>query len=169
MSLVSRSVCAQTPCSFAGVYQPSLMSTFRSGAPIVALSYFYDRLAPLGFSSSDGQSLLPPGFTLPQLAALAEDVCRPPSTWPARFPLDKYPDALKELSDRPETCLDLTYLHSLLSLGYELEDKDGMGRPGDRDLRVGIEKKLAGTELGWALGAAVGMVGEVEGCRRGVF
>ncbi|KAE8258933.1 hypothetical protein A4X13_0g1350 [Tilletia indica] len=38
--------CALPPCSFAGVYQPPLVSTFRD-APIIALSYFYDRLVPL--------------------------------------------------------------------------------------------------------------------------
>ncbi|CAD6886365.1 unnamed protein product [Tilletia controversa] len=38
--------CALPPCTFAGVYQPPLVSTFR-GAPIIALSYFYDRLVPL--------------------------------------------------------------------------------------------------------------------------
>ncbi|KAK0522626.1 Guanosine-diphosphatase [Tilletia horrida] len=38
--------CALPPCSFAGVYQPPLISTFQN-APILALSYFYDRLVPL--------------------------------------------------------------------------------------------------------------------------
>lgn len=144
------SVCASPPCSFAGVYQPSLMSTFKSGAPIVALSYFYDRLHPLGLTNSSS-----PSFTIAQLASLARDVCSSPSTWPGRFPPALYPEALKELYDRPESCLDLTYLYSLLSLGYELS--------GD-SVQVRTEKKLGGIELGWALGAAVGMIGETAGC-----
>ncbi len=138
--------CNQEPCSFAGVYQPSLMTTFAE-APIIALSYFYDRLAPLGLDRS---------FTIAQLAALAKDVCNSPATWPARFPVDKYPEALKELEDRPETCLDLTFMHGLLSLGYELSEKR----------TVTVAKKLGGTELGWALGAQLAVL-EEEGvlCR----
>lgn len=126
------------------------MSTFKSGAPIVALSYFYDRLHPLGLTNASS-----PSFTIAQLSALAQDVCQSPSSWPARFPASQYPDALKELYDRPESCLDVTYLYSLLSLGYELS--------GDQ-VQVRTEKKLGGIELGWALGAAVGMIGETPGC-----
>ncbi|CAO1632997.1 unnamed protein product [Sympodiomycopsis kandeliae] len=144
-------VCASAPCSFAGVYQPSLMSTFKSGAPIVALSYFYDRLHPLGLTNATS-----PSFTISQLSSLARDVCSSPQMWPSRFPSAKYPEALKELYDRPESCLDLTYLYSLLSLGYELE--------GDV-VQVRTEKKLGGIELGWALGAAVGMLGDMPGCK----
>ena len=141
-------VCQQEPCSFAGVYQPSLMSTFAE-APIIALSYFYDRLAPLGLDST---------FTIGQLASLAKDVCKAPSTWPARFPVDEYPEALRELEDRPETCLDLTFMHGLLTLGYELGDKRS----------ITVAKKLGGTELGWALGAQLAVL-EEEGvlCRTG--
>lgn len=31
-------------------------------------------------------------------------------------------------------------------------------------VKVRTEKKLGGIELGWALGAAVGMIGEMPGC-----
>ncbi|KDN41227.1 nucleoside phosphatase GDA1/CD39 [Tilletiaria anomala UBC 951] len=133
-------VCQRKPCSFAGVYQPSLMSAFAE-APIVALSYFYDRLVPLGLEST---------FTVAELASLAKDVCKAPSTWATRFPASKYPEALKELEGRPETCLDLTFMHSLLSLGYELDDSR----------TVTVAKKLADTELGWALGAQLAVLEE---------
>lgn len=83
----------------------------------------------------------------------------PPSTWSTSFPINKYPEALKELQDRPESCLDITYLYSLLTLGYELEDTGSVGQ------KIRTEKQLGGIELGWALGAAVGMIGEMSGCK----
>lgn len=48
---------------------------------------------------------------------------------------------MTELSDRPEYCLDLTFMYSLLSLGYELEE--------EREIYIG--KKVAGVELGWCV------------------
>lgn len=55
---------------------------------------------------------------------------------------------MEELEGRPEYCLDLTFMHALLGLGYELSD--------ERELMV--EKKLRGVELGWALGAGLALV-----------
>lgn len=46
---------------------------------------------------------------------------------------------MAELSDRPEYCLDLTFMYSLLSLGYEL----------DEEREVWMGKKVEGVELGW--------------------
>ncbi|KAN0061967.1 Guanosine-diphosphatase [Thecaphora frezii] len=131
-------VCKARPCSFGGVYQPSLMETFRT-APIIALSYFYDRLAPFGVHDE---------FSIDELARLAEKVC----SYSAESLRDGTfaPDAVKELEQRPETCLDLTFMHGLLSLGYELG--------GER--KVSIAKKLAGTELGWCLGAQLAVLEE---------
>lgn len=142
-------VCADPPCSFAGVYQPSLMTTFAR-APIVALSYFYDRLSPLGAG---------PTLTIGELGRLASDVCAGPSAWAHRFPISSHPEALAMLEDKPEACLDLTFMHGLLSLGYEL----------DEQRQVTIAKKLAGTELGWCLGAQLAVL-EEEGvlCKSGL-
>ena len=93
------------------------------------LSYFYDRLHPLG---------LPSPFTISSLRTLASDVCAGPDSpsW-ARFEGNDV--ALKELAGRPESCLDLTFCWSLLSLGYELE--------GTREVWMG--KQVGGVELGW--------------------
>ncbi|KAF8523313.1 nucleoside phosphatase GDA1/CD39 [Hysterangium stoloniferum] len=44
--MAKHEICHMKPCSFNGVYQPSLLSTFSSG-PILLLSYFYDRISPL--------------------------------------------------------------------------------------------------------------------------
>ena len=40
------------------------------------------------------------------------------------------PEALKELEDREEYCLDLTFMHALLGLGYEIG--------ADRELMVSL-------------------------------
>lgn len=94
-----------------------------------SLSYFYDRIAPLGLTSP---------FLISDLRKLTSDVCagRDSPKW-SRF--RKSSEALKELSGRPEYCLDLTFMYSLLSLGYELED--------EREIWIG--KKVDDVELGW--------------------
>lgn len=201
------------PCSFAGVYQPPLVSTFQN-APIVALSYFYDRLIPLlgttpvrngnntttvqdgqretletvAESSSSSDADTTASFTIEDLRILAEKVCAGPVRkahvkdsdvieayaglfenqdadkitaseqlakidaslwdWDPIFPPSSHPQASAELFHRPESCLDLTYMHALLSHGYEL--------PESRELV--LAKKLGGVELGWCLGAQLAVL-----------
>ncbi|WWC89807.1 uncharacterized protein L201_004733 [Kwoniella dendrophila CBS 6074] len=132
-------ICEVKPCSFNGVYQPSLLDTFPRGQ-LLALSYFTDRIKPL--MSTTKESLL----TISDLTNLAKDVCAGPEVWSKRFANN--PKALEELEDRPEYCLDLTFMNALLGLGYELSPS--------RELMV--EKKLKGVELGWALGAGLALV-----------
>lgn len=115
--------------------------------PIVALSYFYDRLSPLGLNET---------FPLSALTDLTKKVCAPASTWTASFPAKDLPDALAELRDRPESCLDLTYLSALLSLGYELSD----------DRSITVAKKLDGNELGWCLGAQLQVLEDGLFCKK---
>lgn len=109
------------------------------------LSYFYDRIIPLGIDSSAP-------FSIADLRQLTEDVCFGNST-PSKHVQTLHPDlqgwsrfsdlpeAMEELADRPEYCLDLTFMHSLLSFGYELAE--------ERTLRTG--KKIDGVELGWSV------------------
>ena len=132
-------LCEVEPCAFGGVYQPKLMDTFGSG-PIYALSYFYDRIVPLGL----GKDSKP--FTIADLRALTNDVCAGPKPsssssskgW-ARFKGNA--EAMAEIEDRPEYCLDLSFMYSLLSLGYELAE--------ERELVTG--KKIKDVELGWCV------------------
>lgn len=56
---------------------------------------------------------------------------------------------MEELQGRPEYCLDLTFMHALLRLGYEFE----AGR------EVRMAKKVDETELGWCLGATIALLG----------
>jgi guanosine-diphosphatase len=154
-TLLENSICEVKPCSFDGIYQPSLTETFPNGK-ILLLSYFYDRIYPL-LSSSDGDDddpdRLPP--TIASLAALATDVCLGQPSWDERWGKAGNSQALEELKDRPEYCLDLTFMYTLLRLGYEFGD--------EHTVRIG--KRIDGTELGWALGAAIAMVGAEITCK----
>lgn len=120
------------------MYQPSLLDTFPSGK-ILLLSYFFDRLAPL---------LPRDNTTLPisTLATFAERVCLGPTSWREHWGSDAA--AMAELEGRPEYCLDLTFMHALLRLGYEFG--------AEREVRIG--KKVDETELGWCLGATIALL-----------
>lgn len=138
-------LCNVEPCSFKGVYQPALIDTFPTGK-FLALSYFTDRIKPL---LAETKSAL----TLDELKSIASDVCEGEKTWRKRWGnKTRFPEAMEELTGRPEYCLDLTFMVGLLGLGYEIKD--------DRELLV--EKKLHGTELGWALGAGLALVEKAE-------
>ncbi|KAH7925558.1 hypothetical protein BV22DRAFT_1033828 [Leucogyrophana mollusca] len=142
-------LCELKPCSFDGVYQPSLMETFPSGK-ILLLSYFYDRVNPLlPLSLSSPQ----PPLTITAISDLATDVCLGRTAWERRWGGNK--ELMDELEGRPEWCLDLTFMHALLVLGYEFGDA--------REVTLG--KSIEGTELGWCLGATIAMVGAELKCR----
>lgn len=140
-----RSICEVKPCSFDGVYQPSLLDTFPRGQ-LLALSYFTDRIKPLLPTVSSSHQSLRVG----ELAQLAKDVCAGPDAWAERWADNQ--SALDELNGRPEYCLDLTFMNALLGLGYELKE--------DRELLVA--KKMEGVELGWALGAGLALVEKAQ-------
>ncbi|KAJ8691719.1 Guanosine-diphosphatase [Pleurotus ostreatus] len=139
-------ICEVKPCSFDGVYQPSLMDSFPAGK-VLLLSYFYDRLHPL--LPKDAASPI----TVSTLSSLATDVCKGRAAWEARWGNDK--EVMDELEGRPEWCLDMTFMHALLRLGYEFG--------AEREVRIG--KQVEGTELGWCLGATIAMVGGTLTCR----
>jgi len=122
--------CELAPCSFNGIHQPSLAKTFTT-EDVFIFSYFYDRTKPLG---------MPDSFTLREMHDLANTVCSGESAWDVFIAV---PDALGELRDRPEHCLDLNFMMALLHTGYDM--------PIEREVR--IAKKIKGNELGWCLGA----------------
>ncbi|KAI9276028.1 nucleoside phosphatase GDA1/CD39 [Sporodiniella umbellata] len=127
--------CALKPCSFDGIYQPAISESFQNG-PIYIFSYFHDRTQPLG---------LPSNFKLPELKELTQLVCS------GAFLESTTDVSLKgELLDRPEWCLDLSFIYRLLSYGYEIPD--------DRVLTVA--KKIDDVETGWCLGAAIAILGD---------
>lgn len=122
--------CNLAPCSFNGVHQPSLAKTF-SREDVYIFSYFFDRTAPLGMPSS---------FTLDELHQLTSTVCAGEGNWNV---FEGVENALEELRDRPDWCLDLNFMMGLLHTGYEM--------PLSREVR--IAKKIKDNELGWCLGA----------------
>lgn len=132
--------CDLTPCAFNGVHQPSLSRTFAR-EDIYLFSYFYDRLQPLG---------MPDSFTLNEMAATTASVCAGESAWDVFKGVD---GALDELRDRPEHCLDLSFMLALLHTGYEM--------PMEREVR--IAKKINGNELGWCLGASLPLLSQESG------
>lgn len=147
-------ICELKPCSFNGVYQPSLLDTFPSGK-VFLLSYFYDRIFPLlsNIQKSKSQRPSEPTIKVSDIAQIARSVCQGQTTWEAQWGSDQ--DLMNELKGRPEWCLDLTFMYTLLRMGYEFED--------EREVMIG--KKIDGTELGWCLGATIAMVGGELTCR----
>ncbi|KAJ5771204.1 uncharacterized protein N7511_003255 [Penicillium nucicola] len=136
--------CKLAPCSFNGVHQPSLAKTF-SREEVFVFSYFYDRTAPLG---------MPESFTLNELHDLTDTVCAGEGSWGAFKGIE---NALTELRDRPEWCLDLNFMMALLHTGYEM--------PLSREVK--IAKKIKNNELGWCLGASLPLLSKESGwtCR----
>ncbi|KAJ7602407.1 nucleoside phosphatase GDA1/CD39 [Mycena polygramma] len=146
--LAKDAVCAVRPCAFGGVYQPALSEAFPASAGrVLLLSYFYDRVAPLVPEPEAGEELT---ATVELIADLAGAVCLGRDEWLKRWGTQT--KLMAELEGRPEWCLDLTFMHSLLMTGYEFDDH--------REVMFG--KKIAGTELGWCLGAGIKLVGGVD-------
>ncbi|VVT50739.1 uncharacterized protein SAPINGB_P002864 [Magnusiomyces paraingens] len=151
--------CHLDPCSFNGIHQPDISETFgkrsnsSTDAPLYIFSYFYDRTFPLG---------LPQKFPLSEFTTLLADVCQGPQAWSRQRKVyggeinprfkDLSNEVIQELDGRPEWCLDLAVMYSLLSKGY--------GIPLDRE--VTIAKKIHNHELGWCLGAAIGLLSGLE-------
>lgn len=134
------------PCSFNGVYQPSLLETFPTGK-VLLLSYFFDRIRPLLPAEYDSP------IHISTFATLAQQICPGRESWLEHW--GSNPDVMAELEDRPEWCLDLTFMHALLRLGYEM----------DAEREVEIGKQVEGTELGWCLGATLAMIGGDLKCK----
>ncbi|KAJ7094491.1 nucleoside phosphatase family-domain-containing protein [Mycena belliarum] len=146
--LAKDAVCALPPCSFGGVYQPALSEAFPSDAGrVLLLSYFYDRVAPLVPEPANDAPLT---ATVDTIADLARKVCTGRDEWLKKWGTNV--GLMAELEGRPEWCLDLTFMHGLLRTGYEFD--------GAREVMFG--KKIAGTELGWCLGAGIKLVGGVD-------
>ncbi|KAI1473592.1 guanosine-diphosphatase [Daldinia eschscholtzii] len=132
--------CKLAPCSFNGVHQPPLAKTFAK-EDVYIFSFFYDRTKPLG---------MPDSFTLRELHDLTNAVCGGEESWGA---FSNIPEALEELRDRGEYCLDLNFMMGLLHTGYEM--------PIDREVK--IAKKIKGNELGWCLGASLPLLSKNSG------
>ncbi|KAH8891353.1 nucleoside phosphatase GDA1/CD39 [Thozetella sp. PMI_491] len=132
--------CKLSPCSFNGVHQPSIAKTFAK-EDIYFLSYFYDRMEILG---------MPESFTLREMHDLTNTVCGGEKAWDD---FSSLPNAMEELRDRPEHCMDLNFMMALTHTGYEM--------PIDREVRMA--KKIKDNELGWCLGASLPLLSQSSG------
>lgn len=124
--------CKQKPCSFNGVYQPSLVKAFHKASDMFVFSFFYDRTNPLGFPGS---------FTVEELRDLTSAVCKGLSAWKTTFQSEE----LQKLDKEPQWCLDLSFISAMLHTGYNI--------PLNRELRTA--RKIADNEIGWCLGASL--------------
>ncbi|GAA5805566.1 hypothetical protein HPULCUR_011085 [Helicostylum pulchrum] len=132
--------CPISPCGFNGIYQPSITDNF-SDRDLYLFSFFYDLTEPLGMLSD---------FTVREFGELAYKVCNGD---PELF---RYiPNALNVLQKSPDYCLDLTYTHALLRIGYEV--------PPERLVRTA--KKIRDAETGWCLGASITMIDQNQLCK----
>lgn len=103
-------------------------------------------------------------LTLSTLHRMAKEVCAGPKAWKKRWGKDR--QAMEELEDRPEYCLDLTFMHALLGLGEFIVRSHALlvltplhkGYELTEDRELVVEKKLRGVELGWALGAGIALL-----------
>ncbi len=126
--------CSSPPCSFNGIHQPPIKA-----ASIVAFSYFFDSLIPLGLSSP---------MTLAQVQVLGRRLCRvavaPPGSSGAL-----HTSALGHFErlaqENGNWCLDVAYIYSLLHVGYGIS----------LDQPIIVTKQINGYEAGWSLGAAL--------------
>lgn len=134
-------ICKEKPCSFNGVYQPSFKQSFSPEADMFVFSYFYDRLEPIG---------MPLTFTLQDMKDITQQVCAGSHKWDEYFTQPKH---IKELEEEPLWCQDLTFMTSLLHVGYDI--------PLTRELRTA--KTIAGNELGWCLGASLPLLEKNSG------
>ncbi|KAG1446603.1 hypothetical protein G6F46_011872 [Rhizopus delemar] len=133
-------LCGTSPCAFDGVYQPPLTETFKN-RDLYVFSYFYDLTQPLG---------MPLEFSVKELGELADRVCNGETK-----PFQHMPEALEQLADEPDYCLNLSYIYNLLRFGYDI--------PSDRLIRTA--KKIRGAETGWCLGASIAMLDQVDLCK----
>ncbi|KAJ2776459.1 Guanosine-diphosphatase [Coemansia javaensis] len=131
--------CAQAPCSFDGVYQPELASTFATN-PFYIFSYFYDRTDPLGVRAE---------FSMADFKALVARVCRHDPALLAG------PEQRDEVAAEPHYCLDLSFQYALLI--------DGVGMPANRTVRS--TRKIKDAETGWCLGASLALLADRAYCK----
>ncbi|KAI9483048.1 MAG: nucleoside phosphatase GDA1/CD39 [Benjaminiella poitrasii] len=132
--------CSLVPCAFDGVYQPPLEETFID-RDLYVFSFFYDLTQPLG---------LPQEFTVREFGELANRVCSGETE-----AFRHVPNALHVLKESPDYCLDLTYTHALLRVGYDISP----------ERLVRTAKKINNAETGWCLGASIAMIDNNQLCK----
>ena len=114
--------CSHKPCAIGGVFQPSLAESFSG--PIYAFSYFYDRMEAHLPESGE--------ITVGEYKRVGKQVC-------------EGSNGDQAIKNKGTMCMDLAFLHAILSEGYSLPDSQTLH----------IKKKINGIETAWALGAMI--------------
>lgn len=122
--------CVLEPCSFNGVHQPPIKAK-----SLIAFSYFFDRLIPLGLTSP---------VSLFDIDREGRKLC-------SNSRASRYERLLEE---NQQWCLDLAYIYALLRVGYSL----------DFDQPIVITKQINGYEAGWSLGVALKLLESTPDC-----
>ncbi|KAF9911149.1 Guanosine-diphosphatase [Linnemannia zychae] len=132
--------CNMSPCSFNGVYQPSLHATAEDD--IYAFSFFFDLTAPFRL----GSATLAQEMTIGEIEELTDRVCIGDEDGFLIF--QNSAEAMKELRKSANICMDLRFIYGLLQHGY--------GIPKTRKLK--LAKKLKGYETGWTVGGSIAIL-----------
>ncbi|KAF9921156.1 Guanosine-diphosphatase [Linnemannia zychae] len=132
--------CSVSPCSFNGVYQPSLHAT--SEDDIYAFSFFFDLTAPFRL----GSAMLAQEMTVGEIEELTNQVCIGDENDFKQF--QHSAEAMKELRKSANICMDLRFIYGLLQHGY--------GIPKTRKIK--LAKKLKGYETGWTVGGSIAIL-----------
>ncbi|KAJ1678759.1 Guanosine-diphosphatase, partial [Spiromyces aspiralis] len=131
--------CNTAPCSFNGVSQPRLSESLLKEQPFYVTSFFYDIASQFGLDTK---------FTPREFENLAKKVCQHD---PSMFADAKGGEFLRS---RPITCIDITYLVSILL--------DGVEMPPERTLSTAMT--IDGFQNNWGLGVALSMLNQHRYC-----
>lgn len=130
----------QLHCTFAGVWAGG-----RTPAAFYVSSYFWDRAGEAHII--DDPNAIEQALTPARFADLAKQVCgKDDDEIKATFP------KVAE-KDRPFFCLDLVYLHQLLTVGFKIPEHTTV------TVVKKVRHKSGDIEVAWALGAAINLLG----------
>ncbi|KAG0323140.1 Guanosine-diphosphatase [Dissophora globulifera] len=134
--------CHLSPCSFNGVYQPSLHASVEDD--IYAFSFFFDLTAPFRL----GSATVAQEMTIAELEQLTDRVCVGDEDGFKDF--QNSTEAMKEVRKSTDLCMDLSYIYGLLEHGYSVP----------KERKIKLAKKLKGYETGWCVGASIAVLEE---------
>ncbi|KAG0262013.1 Guanosine-diphosphatase [Mortierella polycephala] len=134
--------CHLEPCSFNGVYQPTLHTAIEDD--IYAFSFFFDLTAPFRLGSETPHQEM----TLEELQHLTDRVCIGDENGFRDF--HGSAEAMKQIHKSSDLCMDLSYIYGLLEYGYDVP----------KERKIKLAKKIQGYETGWCVGASFAVLEE---------
>ncbi|KAF9431587.1 Guanosine-diphosphatase, partial [Entomortierella beljakovae] len=141
-AIFNKHMCSNIPCSFNGVYQPSLHASVQDD--IYAFSFFFDLTAPFRL----GTAVQYQEMTVAELEELTDRVCVGDENDFQHF--HDSVEGMKQIRKSPDLCMDLSYIYGLLEYGYDVP----------KERKIKLAKKLKGYETGWCVGASIAVLEE---------